>query len=271
MAHYHGTTWTSYLVEYCIHHLAIAPDGSVWLGANVIYREPVGLYVITPEAVAAKEAEVSEPPSIEEANDGQDPTTTDILPGVLLSVEEEEPGIFKVVNDGARDLALGDDTDIVAGHDGGIWLLREDHFIRLGSDVAHVWPEAGRPHRVGFEVAPDGTVWVVPLRHLPDKYYYDWPSIGPVFSFDGDGWTRTQSLPDEVWAIAVAPDGTGWASWEVGTHVLGPDGWQPFDREPIWAEELQLTDSGDHFAQATLIARARVLLLQQGEWHPYIV
>ena len=33
VAHYDGTTWTSYLVEYCIHDLAIAPDGSVWLGA----------------------------------------------------------------------------------------------------------------------------------------------------------------------------------------------------------------------------------------------
>ena len=60
-AHYDGTTWTSYLEEYCISDLAIAPDGSVWLGAEAPYDDdtdihgPSGLYVITPEAVAAKE------------------------------------------------------------------------------------------------------------------------------------------------------------------------------------------------------------------------
>ncbi len=61
VAHYDGTTWTSYLVESCIHDLAIAPDGSIWVQANA-YRwdnrdisGPVVLYVITPEAAAATE------------------------------------------------------------------------------------------------------------------------------------------------------------------------------------------------------------------------
>jgi hypothetical protein len=54
VAHYHGTTWTSYLAEHCVHHFAIAPDGSVWLGAGYI-GGPNHLYVITTEAVASEE------------------------------------------------------------------------------------------------------------------------------------------------------------------------------------------------------------------------
>ena len=54
VSHYHGTTWTSYLVESCIHDLAIAPDGSVWLGAADA-DSLLHTYVITPEAVAATE------------------------------------------------------------------------------------------------------------------------------------------------------------------------------------------------------------------------
>ena len=59
-AHYDGTTGTSYLVQHCINDLAIAPDGSVWLGASAYDYDtdmvgPSSLYVITPEAVTAKE------------------------------------------------------------------------------------------------------------------------------------------------------------------------------------------------------------------------
>ena len=53
MAHYDGTTWTSYLVDSCIHDLAIAPDGSVWLRADADDR--VNTYVIRPEAGATTE------------------------------------------------------------------------------------------------------------------------------------------------------------------------------------------------------------------------
>ena len=54
MTHYDGTTWTSYLVGSCIDDFAIAPDGSVWLGAAGSAGR-LHLYVITPEAVAAAE------------------------------------------------------------------------------------------------------------------------------------------------------------------------------------------------------------------------
>ena len=59
---------------------------------------------------------------------------SDILPGVALTVEEVEPGFYEVVNDGVRDLRSVEAVDIVAGYDGGVWLLREDGFFRLGND-----------------------------------------------------------------------------------------------------------------------------------------
>jgi hypothetical protein len=54
--HYDGTTWSSFLRDACVHDLALAPDGSVWVLSDVEAgsrngdASAVGLYVITPEA-----------------------------------------------------------------------------------------------------------------------------------------------------------------------------------------------------------------------------
>ena len=53
VAHWDGTTSTSYLGDSCINDLAIAPDGSVWLQADADGR--VNTYVIRPEAGATTE------------------------------------------------------------------------------------------------------------------------------------------------------------------------------------------------------------------------
>jgi hypothetical protein len=143
----------------------------------------------------------------------------DILPGVTLTVEEVEPGVFRVVDDGVRDLAKANDLDIVAGHDGGIWLLRPQRFVRLGDDEWHAWP-TGKPEVTDFEVAPDGTVWTV-LGSEDDS---------SIQSFDGEGWTAHH----EAWCplVEVTPDGTVWAMWDVPESdrmafgYLGDDGWQ---------------------------------------------
>jgi hypothetical protein len=62
VAHWDGTTWTSYLLDSCIHDLAIASDGSVWLRADggewprgVVHPGSVHTYVIRPEAGATTE------------------------------------------------------------------------------------------------------------------------------------------------------------------------------------------------------------------------
>ena len=118
-------------------------------------------------------AAVTAPPTIEATSAPTEaptrPVRTDILAGVELTVEEVEPSVFRVVNDGVRDLVLGGNTDIVAGHDGGIYLLRKHQFIRLGSESGQAWPEAGGPYRPDFEVTPDGTVWVIQVEGDPNR------------------------------------------------------------------------------------------------------
>jgi hypothetical protein len=54
LAHWDGTTWTSYLGDSCVHDLAIAPDGSVWLRADA-NPGSVQTYVIRPEPGATTE------------------------------------------------------------------------------------------------------------------------------------------------------------------------------------------------------------------------
>ena len=115
-----------------------------------------------------------EPPSVEPTDEEvflPGPVTTDILPGVALIVEEVEPGVLWVRNDGVSDSrlpgGLGVPYDIVAGHDGGIYVLEPGHYARLGegggSAQGHKgfdWSiEDGFPSDVG--VAPDGTIWAV--------------------------------------------------------------------------------------------------------------
>jgi hypothetical protein len=61
VSRFDGTTWTRYLADMCINRLDIAPDGAVWLLAQDEADTPStsdsqsGLYLITPEAVAARE------------------------------------------------------------------------------------------------------------------------------------------------------------------------------------------------------------------------
>ena len=73
--------------------------------------------------------------AIRAAKEGQtESLRTDILPGITLLVEEVEPRVHRVVSDGVRDLAKANNTDIVAGQDGGIWLLRNRWFFPLGGE-----------------------------------------------------------------------------------------------------------------------------------------
>jgi hypothetical protein len=56
--HFDGTAWTRFLPQLTIFSLDIGPDGAVWFIAKADpgdNREDAGLYVITPEAVAATE------------------------------------------------------------------------------------------------------------------------------------------------------------------------------------------------------------------------
>jgi len=185
----------------------------------------------TPGAVASGSPEPAATSVSSEA-----PTTpvvrSDILPGVALTVEEVEPGVYRVISDGVRDLA-SQTVRVRVGKDGSVWSLivqpPVDGFFRLGDEQTHAWPVDS--YWPTFEVAPDGMVWTV-----------DGPEGRPrrlaIRSFDGDAWTVHRQASAEHRPggrhLAVAPDGTVWAAWWDGEKKrslvvarLGPEGWQP--------------------------------------------
>ena len=152
------------------------------------------------------------------------PTTsvrTDILPGVALNVEEVEPGVLWVRNDGLSAFAFPVDWevpyDIVAGHDGGIYVLEPGHYARLGQGGGSAEGHKGFDWNIvdGFPsdvgVAPDGTIWAVFSGRL---YSSPW----------GSGY-ETRHLPTMVGPepIEVTSDGTVWAVWrdDSGSAVFG--------------------------------------------------
>ena len=136
------------------------------------------------------------------AQEAQSPTTTDELLSGMVT-EEVEPGVHQVVNDGVRDLGWGNAAegphDIVAGHDGSVWLFDwPDSSVRLGDEADHGWGAASPEHAVG--VGSDGTLWRV-------------DTTGSISSFDGRTWTEhTPAInSDDRWnqsTLKVGPDGT---------------------------------------------------------------
>ena len=193
---------------------------------------------------------------------GEPVARTDILPGVELSVEEVEPGVFRVVNDGVRDLALDPATWPVAGKDGGIWLFDQQGFSRLGTDGSYAWPNGEGAQQ--FEVAPDGTVWTAGVQEKNRR------GTLRIRSFDGETWTVRKKAADTfpagnvpVPAFTITSDGEVWASWSdpdadatnerVATVVarFGTDGWEPLAQtiETIsGTAPLFVTDGGEVWA-----------------------
>jgi hypothetical protein len=202
-------------------------------------------------------------------------TNTDILPGVTLTVEEVEPGVFRVVNDGVRDLDPGGNHGIAAGYDGNVWLLQEDEFLRLGSEEAHGWPTAFGPSDHDLEVTPDGTVWLVP--NPPYRAgWHDMTGDDVLRSADGEEWSA-MPCPDNCTGVTVAPDGKAWASWTDGNGVwrvahLGPESWQPLlgafprDFTPGGFERLLFTDAGDIYG-VTCGWACLAYRYEYGAWH----
>lgn len=150
-------------------------------------------------------------------------TRDDLLPGVSLTAEEVEPGAFRILSDGHRDLSGAAATELpttygeyelthvirvlAAGQDGSVWILDRGGFFKLGSGPVHDW--SGQPRLNSndeVEVTRDGTLWrAVPARTLR--------------SFDGDGWTRHRERRI-FWGLDLEPDGMVWATW---TDTCGAD------------------------------------------------
>ncbi len=190
------------------------------------------------------------------------------LPALLegMVAEEIKPGVFRVVNDGVRDLSPTDAADVVAGYDGGIWLLREQGFLRLGSDGVHEWPaDIAAENRI-LQIAPDGTLWVVPGSR--SGFALKGRGEG-VFSTDGEAWSSQPCPGTYCTGVTVAPDGRLWASWswddgwacargdaedcEYWVGGLGPTGWQRLDGSTptdFFFDRLVFTDAGDLYGVA---------------------
>lgn len=189
--------------------------------------------LVAPTGEQADPAGVTDPPA---------PMTTDRLRAIAGTVEVE-PGVLRVTHDSAKDLGSADGLSLVAGRDGGIWVLTQDGFRRFGSDEQHVWP-SGSASSADFAVTPAGTVWSV--RTDDDGRL-------ALQSFDGERWTSHAPTSD-TYAVEIAPDGIASAIWQdqgseaVVFGQLADGGQQPVAE---WLEgelhggDLYLTEAGE--------------------------
>jgi len=175
------------------------------------------------------------------ATDSPSPMTTDRLRSIA-ETEEIEPGVLHVIGDGIRDLAAADAISLVAGRDGSIWLLSESHFLRFGSDGTYAWPTGQAESVSDFEVAPDGTVWIVGAGENDRSI---------VRSFDGERWILHGPALDTR-AIEIAPDGRVWAFWQdQGSEMLGLGYLAGGDRQPVGTWPESQLHGGEMYLTAT--------------------
>jgi len=173
-------------------------------------------------------------------------TTEELLSGMVT--EEVEPGVYKVINDGVRDLSYplggwgvtGFVVDVAP--DGSVWMSVDegDHgLFRLGEEPVFEDVTVFPSHR---EVAPDGSLWAI--GDAPDD------RTG-IFSFDGEGWTLRATTTGDPRALAVGPDGTVWVGSDTALLRLEDDGsLTTFDWSDVYGGdarwlELAVTPDGD--------------------------
>jgi hypothetical protein len=175
--------------------------------------------------------------------DSPSPMTVDRLLSVAQT-EGVEPGVLRVIDDGIRDLGSSDNTSLVSGRDGGIWLLSQDHFLRVGDVGAHEWPAGQAAPLSDFEVALGGTVWT--LAQGED-------GLSAVHTLAGEQWA-TYGPASDFRAIEIAHDDTVWAMWqEPDSETVALGQLAGGDRQPVgqWPEgqlqsgDLHLTDTGE--------------------------
>jgi hypothetical protein len=145
-----------------------------------------------------------------------EPTTTDLLPGVDLVTEEVEPGVYRVLSDGVRgpdpsELA-GDPNYLVAGLDGSVVLGRGGASgYRLGDPETFPIPDTRSNEHERLVlfllsgVGPDGTIWATRIGYPVDG----------LSSWDGEQWVVRDEFDrtprrTSVLDTAVALDGTVW-------------------------------------------------------------
>ena len=98
-------------------------DEEEWVLAD---DQACDLYVISPEAVPTPE--VIDIRAVTT-------TTSDILPGVTLTVEEVDAGVLRVVSDGVRDVEQV--TMTAVDDDGTVWIDSAEGILELGRAGEH--------------------------------------------------------------------------------------------------------------------------------------
>jgi hypothetical protein len=148
-----------------------------------------------------------------------------------LVTDELEPGVYRVLDDGADHRLTIDSTEAVrsrfvaTGLDGSVWLADGEaegdpdsrQLFRVG--VPGVFAASRlHPHWPTLTVAPDGTVWAIGAgaTQWPD------PSVGDqLLSHDGEAWTA-HDIPDGARAsgVHIGADGSVLVDWfEPGASV----------------------------------------------------
>ena len=220
-----------------------------------------------PPAAASTSASPEAVPSAGPTTAPMQSVRSDLLPGVDLVTEEVQPGVYRVLSDGIRDLtnvvasggpdlvdvllpgarAASDDRaafwdflqspDIAAGHD-SVWWFWPDGFFRLGDAQTHDWDDRDDygGNEKDIEIAPDGTLWVA------DRF--------DLRAFDGTSWAEMRQRSASV---EIEEDGTVWSAWHtpMGTGLVGrlidgvwprPEGQLPSKNHSIGG--LSLSDDG---------------------------
>jgi hypothetical protein len=160
--------------------------------------------------------------------------TVELLAGMVT--EEVEPGVYRVISDGVRDVSSRNNEGIVVGRDGSVWLLRENRFLRLGAEGVHQWPN-GQHAASGFDVASDGTVWAV--GSSIDTGAYEPTALR---SYDGERWRAHEVWGEWTGSVVAADDGTVWLQdGPVLVTFRPPDQWNTTFR---WGS-VAILDDGD--------------------------
>jgi hypothetical protein len=157
----------------------------------------------------------------------EEDTTPDLLPGVDLVTEEVEPGVYRVLSDGVRDLTR-QVQDVAVTPTGDVWVeqgtSRDWDIIRLGEpDVSRT---LGREKPWDLFTL-DGTPTVaVPVFGPPPT---------PWRTFDGEGWVDHEPTGCDYWQrwgqAGITADGQCWAQlpYERGVYPIDDSGDAPRD------------------------------------------
>jgi hypothetical protein len=165
----------------------------------------------------------------------QEPLGSAPLADVGLVMDEVEPGVRRVLNDGVRDLSPARYVlpptppdrrhipewstfwgRISAGPDGSVWLFWPDRFYRLGDPATHDIELGSLGFGDEVEVDPEGRVWLA-------RGYLGEDHGASLTSFDGSSWT---SQRDDIVAFDLHPDGTAWViDYDGNLLRRDKDGW----------------------------------------------